>query len=218
MPIFTDCKKAVELIKPGSSIAFGTFLAVGAAQSLIDALVEVGTGDLHMIAIATDYEDKGVGKLIANKQVKSVQASHIGTNKATQAQMRDNEIKIELVPQGTLLERLRAAGSGLGGILTPTGIGTIVEEGKQILELNGENYLLELPIKPDFAFIKAKKADRFGNLIYSKTARNANPVMAMAADITIVEADEILEDETIPPEDVITPGIFVDYVVKSEVQ
>jgi 3-oxoacid CoA-transferase A subunit len=215
MPKIITAQEAAKLIKPDARIMFGTFLVVGAAQNLIDALVEENTKNLHMIAIATDYEDRGVGKLIANRQVKSVQASHIGTNKATQAQMNAGEIQVELIPQGTLLERIRAAGAGLGGILTPTGIGTIVEEGKQKFEIDGKTYLLELPIKADFAFIRAKKADTFGNLVYSKTARNSNPAMAMAATITIAEVDEIVEKGEIDPEDVVTPGIFVNYLVKT---
>lgn len=215
MPKIITAHEAAKLVKPGSRIMFGTFLVVGAAQELIDALVAENTKNLHLIAIATDYEDRGVGKLIANHQVKSVQASHIGTNKATQAQMNAGEIQVELIPQGTLMERIRAAGAGLGGILTPTGIGTIVEEGKQKFEVDGKTYILEFPIKADFAFIRAKKADTFGNLVYSKTARNSNPAMAMAATITIAEVDEIVEKGEIDPEDVVTPGIFVNYLVKT---
>jgi 3-oxoacid CoA-transferase A subunit len=213
MPQIITAQDAVKLIQPNARIMFGTFLTVGVAQNLVDALVKENTKNLHMITIATDYEDRGVGKLIANHQVKSVQASHIGTNKATQAQMNAGELHVELIPQGTLMEQIRAAGAGLGGILTPTGIGTIVEEGKQKIVVEEKTYLLELPIIADFAFVKAKKADTFGNLVYSKTARNSNPAMAMAATITIAEVDEIVEAGEINPEDVITPGIFVDYLV-----
>jgi acetate CoA/acetoacetate CoA-transferase alpha subunit len=215
MPKIITVQEAVRLVKPNDSIMFGTFLGVGAAQELVDALVAEGTKHLHMIAIATDYEDKGIGKLVANRQIKSVQASHIGTNRATQAQMNAGEIEVELIPQGTLLERIRAAGAGLGGILTPTGIDTIVEKGKQKIEVEGKEYLLELPIRAEFAFVKAKKADTFGNLVYYKTSRNSNPAMAMAAKITIAEVDEIVEKGEINPEDVVTPGIFVDYLVKT---
>ncbi|HCX72255.1 MAG TPA: branched-chain amino acid dehydrogenase [Candidatus Cloacimonas sp.] len=217
MPQIISAPQAAALIKPHDRIMFGSFLAAGAACSLIDALMEAGTQNLHMITIATDYDDRGVGKLISNKQIKSLQCSHIGTNKSTQAQMNAGEIEIELIPQGTLAERIRAAGAGLGGILTPTGVDTVVEDGKQKFEFDGKAYILERPIKADFAFIRAKKADKLGNLVYYKTARNSNPAMAMAAKTTIVEVDEIVEIGQIDPENVITPGIFVDYLVKREV-
>lgn len=217
MPQIITASQAVAMVKPHDRIMFGTFLVVGAACTLIDALVEAGTQNLHMITIATDYDDRGVGKLVSNRQIKSVQCSHIGTNKASQSQMNAGEIEIELIPQGTLVERIRAAGAGLGGILTPTGVDTIVEDDKEKFEIDGKTYILERPIKADFAFIKAKKADKMGNLVYSKTARNSNPVMAMAAKTTIAEVDEIVEIGEIDTEDVITPGIFVDYLVKREV-
>jgi acetate CoA/acetoacetate CoA-transferase alpha subunit len=216
MATIIGIEEAVNLIKPGSSILFGGFLAVGCAEKIIDALVEKGTNDLEMIVIATDYDNRGVGKLIFNKQVKKVVASHIGTNKATQKQMNDNELQVILTPQGTLLEQIRAAGSGLGGVLTPTGIGTVVAEGKQIIVVDGKQYLLEKPIFADIALIKAHKADKNGNLIYSKTARNSNPIMAMAAKITIAEVEHIVEAGELDPEHVVTPGVFVDYLVLSE--
>lgn len=213
MPKIISVQEAVALIKPGSSIMFGGFLAVGCTEDLIAALKEQNTGDLGMIVIATDFEDKGVGVLVANRQVSRVKTSHIGTNKATQAQMNNGEIKVELIPQGTLLEQIRAAGAGLGGALTPTGLGTVVAEGKQILDVDGRQYILEKPITADFAFIRAAKADKYGNLVYSKTARNSNPIMATAAKTIIAEVDEIVEVGEISPEDVITPGVFVDYLV-----
>ncbi|MBW6516360.1 MAG: 3-oxoacid CoA-transferase subunit A [Candidatus Cloacimonetes bacterium] len=213
MPEIVSVKEAAALVKPGSSILFGGFLAVGCTENLIDALKEIGTKDLEIIVIATDYEDRGVGILIANKQVAKIKSSHIGTNKATQAQMNNGEIKVDLIPQGTLLEQIRAAGAGLGGVLTPTGLGTVVAEGKQIIVVDDKQYLLEKPISANFAFIRAAKADRYGNLIYSKTARNSNPIMATAGKITIAEVDEILEVGEISPEDVVTPGVFVDYLV-----
>jgi len=218
MPKIINAAEAANLVQPHNSIMFGSFLVAGAADQLIDALCATGTKDLHMIAISTDFAERGVGKLVTNKQIKSVQASHIGTNKSTQAQMNANEIEIELIPQGTLMERIRAAGAGLGGILTPTGVDTIVEKGKQKIKVAEKDYLLELPIAADFAFIKAKKADKLGNLVYYKTARNGNPTMAMAAKTTIVQADKIVEVGEIDPEDVVTPGIFVDYLVQSEVK
>jgi 3-oxoacid CoA-transferase A subunit len=192
----------------------GGFLAVGCAEEIIDALVTAGTQDLHLIVIASDFENKGVGKLVVNNQIKSAQLSHLGTNKATQAQMNSGQMAIEIVPQGTLMERIRAAGAGLGGILTPTGLQTIVEEGKQKIEIDGAEYLIEKAITADFALIRAHKADTAGNLIYEKTARNSNPIMAMAATKTIVEVDEIVEIGELSPEEIITPGIFVDFIVK----
>ena len=213
MPKVITAEEAVKMVKPNDSILFGSFLAVGAAQNLIDALVETNTKDLHMVVIATDYDDGGVGKLVTNRQVKSIQASHIGTNKSTQAQMNSGQIDIELIPQGTLMERVRAAGAGLGGILTPTGLGTVVEEGKKILEVNNKKFILETPIEGDFAFVRAHKADKYGNLTYTKTARNSNPIMAMSGKITIAEVDEVLDVGELDPEEVITPGIFVDYLV-----
>jgi len=213
MPEIISAQEAAVLVEPGSSILFGGFLAVGCTEDLIDELKELGTKDLEMIVIATDYEDRGVGILIANKQVTRIKSSHIGTNKATQAQMNNGEIKVDLIPQGTLLEQIRAAGAGLGGALTPTGLGTVVAEGKQIIVVDDKQYILEKPISADFAFIRAAKADKYGNLIYNKTARNSNPIMATAGNITIAEVDEIVEVGEISPEDVVTPGVFVDYLV-----
>jgi len=210
--------EAAALIKPNNRLAIGGFLAVGAPESIIDAIVAAGIKDLHMIVIASDWEDRGVGKLVVNHCVSSAQVSHMGTNKEIQNQMNSGEMKIELVPQGTLMERVRAFGTGLGGVLTPTGLGTVVAEGKQIIKVDGKDYILEPAIPSDFALIKAWKADKDGNLIYRKTARNSNPIMAMAGRITIAEVDEIVETGEIDPEMIVTPGVFVDYiVVKKEV-
>lgn len=205
--------EAAAMVKPGSRIAIGGFLAVGAPETIIDAMVENENNNLHMIVIASDWENRGVGKLIVNRMVTSAQVSHMGTNKTIQAQMNAREIEIELIPQGTLMERVRAFGAGLGGILTPIGLGTIVEEGKQIISIEGVDYLLEPAIPSDFALIKAHKADKLGNLTYRKTARNSNPIMAMAGRITIAEVDEIVEIGELDPEEVITPGVFVNYLV-----
>lgn len=207
---------AAALIKPGSRVCIGGFLAVGAPQTIIDALVAAGTKNLHLIVIASDWENRGAGKLVVNHQVSSAQVSHMGTNKEIQSQYNAGEISVELVPQGTLMERIRAFGTGLGGVLTPTGLGTVVAEGKQILKVDGRDFILEPAIPSDFALIRAYKADKAGNLIYRKTARNSNPIMAMAGRITIAEVDEIVETGAFDPEDVITPGIFVNYVVLSK--
>jgi 3-oxoacid CoA-transferase A subunit len=215
MAKFISAAEAAAMIKPGSRLAISGFLAVGAPETIIDAIVEQKIGNLHMIVIASDWENRGVGKLIAAKLVSSAQVSHLGTNKTIQAQMNAGEIQIELVPQGTLMERVRAFGAGLGGILTPTGLGTVVEEGKQIIQIDGKDFLLEPAIPSDFALIKAWKADKMGNLVFRKTARNSNPIMAMAGKITIAEAEEIVEIGELDPEQIACPGVFVNYVVKS---
>ena len=208
--------EAAAMISEKSRLAIGGFLAVGAPETIIDALVEKGTRNLHMIVIASDWENRGVGKLVVNRLISSAQVSHLGTNKAIQAQMNAGEIAIELVPQGTLMERVRACGAGLGGILTPTGLGTVVQDGKQVISLEDKDYILEPAIHSDFALIRAHKADKIGNLTYRKTARNSNPIMAMAGKITIAEVDEILEIGELDPEVVVTPGVFVNYLVLSK--
>jgi len=213
MPKIISASEAAKLIQPNCRLLIGGFLAVGAPEQLIDAIVAEATKDLHIVVIASDYENRGIGKLVVNHQVKSAQVSHLGTNKAIQAQMNSGEIEIELVPQGTLMERVRAHGFGLGGVLTPTGLGTVVQEKKQIITQDGKDYLLEPAIGGDVAIIRAKKADKMGNLVYAKTSRNSNPIMATAAPITIAEVDEIVEIGQIDPEDVVTPGIFVTHLV-----
>lgn len=210
--------EVVELIKPGMVVMIGGFLGVGTPEGIIDKIVEKGIGDLTVIGNDTAFEDRGIGKLVKNRLCKKVIVSHIGTNPETQRQMIAGELEVELVPQGTLAERVRAGGAGLGGILTPTGVGTIVENGKQVIEIDGKKYLLELPLKADVALIKAKKCDYFGNLVYNLTATNFNPLMAMAADMVIVEVEEIVPVGAIPPDEVKTPGVLVDYVVVSGVK
>lgn len=209
-------EEAAAMIRPHSRVAIGGFLAVGAPETIIDAIVACGTKDLHIIVIASDWEKRGIGKLVVNHQVKSAQVSHMGTNKEIQAQMNSGEMAIELVPQGTLMERVRAFGAGLGGVLTPTGLGTVVADGKQIINVDGKDYILETAIPSDFAIIRAWKADKAGNLIYRKTARNSNPIMAMAGKTTIVEVDEIVEIGQLDPEQIVTPGVFVNYILLSK--
>lgn len=205
--------EAMSYIKDGMTIMIGGFMAAGTPEAFMDALVAKGVKDLTIIANDTGYPDRGIGKLVSNKQVKKVVASHIGLNPETGRQMNAGELEVELVPQGTLAERVRAAGAGLGGILTPTGVGTVVEEGKQKIEIDGKTYLLELPIKADVALINGKKVDKKGNVYYNKSTRNFNPLMATAADLVIVGAEEIVEVGEIDPNDVMTPALFVDYIV-----
>lgn len=209
-------KDAVERIKDGMTVMVGGFLGVGTPEALVDALVAKGVKNLTVICNDSAFPDRGIGKLIVNKQIKKLITSHIGTNPETGRQMNEGETEVELVPQGTLAERIRAAGAGLGGILTPTGVGTIVEQDKKKLEIDGKEYLLELPIKADIALLKAKKADKKGNLVYRKSARNFNPIMATAADFVIVQVDEIVDVGEIDPDDVMTPGIFVDMIVRGD--
>jgi len=177
-------------------------------------LVRQKRSGLTIIANDTGRPDFGIGLLIHAKLVKKVIASHIGTNPETQQQMIAKEIEVELCPQGTLAERIRAAGYGLGGVLTPTGLGTTVAEGKRTVEVDGNKFLLEVPLKADFALVSARRSDYRGNLEYALTARNFNPMMAMAADIVIAEADEIVPVGVIPPDAVVTPHIIVDYVIE----
>ncbi|MFA9423196.1 MAG: CoA transferase subunit A [Sedimentibacter sp.] len=205
--------EAVGMIHDGMTIMIGGFLGCKNPDVLIDAIVEKGVKDITLIANDTSFPEIGIGKLIVNKQIKKLIASHIGTNKETGNQMTSGELEVELVPQGTLAERIRAAGAGLGGILTPTGLGTIVAEGKQIILIDGKEYLLEKPIRADIALIVGTKVDKKGNVRYSKATRNFNPLMATAADVVIVEADEVVEVGEIDPDDVMTPGIFVRYIV-----
>jgi len=208
--------EAVDLIKPGSTLMVGGFLGVGTPEGIIDKIVERGISNLTVIANDTAFEDRGVGKLVKNKLCKKVVVSHIGTNPETQRQMIAGELDVELVPQGTLAERVRAGGAGLGGILTPTGVGTVVENGKQIIEINGRKYLLELPLRADFALIKAKRCDYLGNLVYNLTATNFNPLMALAAETVIVEVEEIVPTGVLTPDEIKTPAVLVDYVVLSQ--
>lgn len=193
----------------------GGFLGVGTPESLIDKIVERGVRELTIIANDTAFENRGVGKLVKARLCKRVIVSHIGTNPETQRQMLAGELEVELVPQGTLAERIRAGGAGLGGILTPTGVGTIVQEGKRVVEVDGKLYLLELPLRADVALIRAKRCDYHGNLVYNLTATNFNPIMALAADVVVAEVDEIVPVGSLSPDEVKTPGVLVDYVVKS---
>lgn len=207
---------AVASIPDGAVLMIGGFMGVGTPPRLIDELVRQGKRDLTIIANDTARPGVGIGKLIVNRQVVRVIASHIGLNPETQKQMIEGDLQVELVPQGTLAERVRAGGFGLGGVLTPTGIGTVVEEGKQTVEVDGQLFLLEKPLKADFALIKAKRADYYGNLEYALTARNFNPLMAMAAATVIAEAEDIVPVGVIPPDSVVTPNVLVDCLVAKE--
>ncbi|PWC77373.1 3-oxoacid CoA-transferase subunit A [Azospirillum sp. TSH64] len=204
---------AVARIPDGASLLIGGFMAVGGPNRLVDELIRQGKRELTIIANDTARPNNGLGKLVVEKLVRRVVTSHIGLNPETQKQMIAGAIEVELVPQGTLAERIRAGGVGLGGVLTATGVGTIVEEGKRTVEIDGVTYLLEMPIKADFALVAAKQADLYGNLTYALTARNFNPLMAMAGATVIAEAEDILPVGCIPPDTVMTPSVLVDYIV-----
>lgn len=206
-------EEAIKHIEDGMSIMIGGFLSGGTPHKIVDALVEKGVKDITLIGNDTGFVDSGVGKLVVNKQVSRVITSHIGTNRETGNQMNSGEMQVDLVPQGTLAERIRAGGAGLGGILTPTGLGTKVEDGKQKLKVNGEMYLLEEALRADVAILSGYIVDTFGNIVYNGSAENFNSVMASAADLVIVEADKVVEVGEIDPNDAKTPGIFVDYIV-----
>jgi acetate CoA/acetoacetate CoA-transferase alpha subunit len=206
-------EEAAELVPDGASVLVGGFMGVGSPHRLIDALVSRGVRGLTLIANDTAMPGVGVGKLITAGSVARVVASHIGLNPETQKKMIDGEIEVELVPQGTLVERIRAGGVGLGGVLTPTGIGTVVAEGKQVIEVDGRPFLLEKPIRGDFALLGCHHADYTGNLAYVLTAHNFNPVMALAADVVIAEPQHILPVGMISPDAVKTPGCLVNHII-----
>lgn len=206
-------EKAVAMIPDGASLMIGGFMGVGTPEPLMDELVRQGKRGLTVIANDTAMPGMGIGKLIRAGCVSKVVASHIGLNPETQQKMIAGEIEVELVPQGSLAERVRAGGHGLGGILTPTGVGTLAAEGKRVIEVDGKSFLLELPITADFALINAKDADYTGNLAYALTARNFNPLMAMAARCVIVRAENIVPVGVIPPDHVMTPAPVVDYII-----
>lgn len=210
-----SAKEAASMVTNGMTVMVGGFLGCGSPETLISEIIKNGVKDLHLILNDTAFPDKGTGPLVVAKTASKVTASHIGTNPETIRQMVEGEIEVELVPQGTLAERIRCAGAGLGGVLTKTGIGTEVENSKQKVEVNKEVFLLETPISADIALIKAKKADRRGNLVYRLTARNFNPLMALAARTVIAEVEEIVEVGDLSPDEVITPHTFVHYLVKA---
>ncbi len=210
--------EAMTHIASGMTIMSNGFMGVKSPETIIDAMVAQGIDDITLISTDTAVPGVATGKLIGNKRVKKLYASHIGLNPESGALMNAGEMEVELVPQGTLAERIRCGGSGLGGVLTPTGIGTEVETGKQKLTVNGKEYLLELPLHADVAIIKGTICDRAGNVFYRGTSKNFSMVMAMAADYVIVEADKIVEVGELGPEQIMTPGVFVDAIVLTDEQ
>lgn len=209
-------EEAVAAIPDGAVLMIGGFMGAGTPHRLMDELVRQGKKGLTVIANDTARPNVGIGKLIDAKLVAKLVTSHIGTNPETQRQMIAGETQVELVPQGTLAERIRSGGFGLGGVLTPTGVGTTVDEGKQTIEIDGKTFLVEKPLKADFALINAKRADYYGNVDYALTARNFNPLMAMSAESVVVEAADIVPVGVIPPDVVVTPNVLVDYLIATE--
>lgn len=213
MATIVSVDEAVDIIKDGMTIMVGGFMGCGNPHKVVDALSKKGTKDLTMICNDASWPGYGVAKLVTNKQLKKLIASHVGLNKEVAVQMNDGTLEVEVVPQGTLAERIRCGGAGIGGFLTPTGIGTMAEEGKQKIQVNGRDYLLETPLTADFALLGGHLIDPNGNVWYKGNSRNFNVVMATAAETVIAEADHLVEIGGIEPENVMTPGIFVNYIV-----
>ena len=211
-----DFEQVLEKIQDGATIAFGGFLGVGAPLKAIEAIVKKGVKDLTVISVVNSYPGGGfdLAPLFKNKQVKKFITAHTGTCPEALEVYKNGELDVELYPMGSWIEKLRAGGAGLGGVLTPIGLGTLVQEGKQVIPINGRDYLLELPLRADFAFIKGYQADTMGNVEYRGVALNSNPVLATAADYTVAEVNKIVEVGTIDPLRVGTPGIFVKAVVQ----
>jgi 3-oxoacid CoA-transferase subunit A len=212
--VLASAEEAVERIPDGATIMMGGFGLCGIPETLIAALHARGTSGLTVISNNAGIDDFGIGVLLRARQIRKMIATYVGENKEFERQFLTGEVEVELVPQGTFAERIRAGGAGIGGFFTPTGFGTLVAEGKETRLIDGTPYVLEKPLTADFAFVKGWKGDRAGNLVYRKTARNFNPVMATAAKVTIAEVEQLLEPGDIDPDHVITPGIFVRHILK----
>ena len=214
--VLPSAAAAVALIPEGATILMGGFGLCGIPENLIQALHEQGTRSLTIISNNAGVDDFGIGILLKARQVRKMISTYVGENKEFERQFLTREIEVELVPQGTFSERIRAAGAGIGGFFTPTAYGTIVAEGKETRLIDGKHYVLESPLGADFAFVKGWKGDRTGNLVYLRTARNFNPVMATAARVTIAEVEQLVEPGELNPDHIITPGIFVKHIIKGE--
>lgn len=206
-------EQAVALIPDGASVMIGGFMGVGTPECLMDEIVRQGKRDLTVIANDTATPGRGLGKLVSAGAIRKAIVSHIGLNPETQQKMITGEMEVDLIPQGTLIERIRAAGYGLGGVLTPTGVGTLVEEGKRKMEADGKQYLVEMALAADFALVEAFLSDYSGNLVYALTSRNFNPVIAMAGRTVMADAAHIVPIGMISPDHVVTPAVLVDYVI-----
>ncbi|MCK1990476.1 CoA transferase subunit A [Lysinibacillus fusiformis] len=214
--VWDSFEEAVADIKDGDMLAVGGFGLCGIPEKAIAALVQKGTKDLTVVSNNCGVDDWGLGLLLANKQIKKMVASYVGENKIFEQQFLSGELEVELTPQGTLAERLRAGGAGIPGFYTATGVGTPIAEGKEVKVFDGKDYILEKGITADFALVKAWKADKLGNLVYRKTSRNFNPLAAMAGKITIAEVEEIVEVGELDPDHIHTPGVFIQRVLLGE--
>ncbi len=211
--VLAGAAAAVALVPDGASILMGGFGLCGIPEHLIQALHTRGTRDLIVISNNAGIDDFGIGILLRARQVRKMIATYVGENKEFERQFLTGELAVDLVPQGTFAERIRAGGAGIGGFFTPTGYGTLAAEGKETRLIDGRPYVLEAPLTADFAFVKAWKGDRHGNLVYRRTARNFNPVMATAGRITIAEVEQLVEPGALDPDQIVTPGIFVKHVI-----
>ena len=212
--VLASAEDAVALIPDGATIMMGGFGLCGLPENLIHALRERGTKNLTVISNNAGVDDFGIGILLRSRQVIKMIATYVGENKEFERQFLNGELEVELVPQGTFAERIRAGGAGIGGFFTPTGYGTLVADGKETRVIDGRHYVLEAPIRADFAFVRAEKGDRSGNLVYRRTARNFNPVMAAAARVTMAEVRRLVEPGEIDPDHIVTPGIFVRHILE----
>ncbi len=205
--------KAMEMVQDSSTLMINGFMAVKSPETLIDGLVKKGVQDLTIIANDAAIPGLGIGKLLSSGQIKKITASHIGLNPEAGKRMHNGTLEVELIPQGTLAERIRCGGAGLGGVLTPTGIGTAVEEGKQKIVVNDQEYLLEIPLRAEIALIKGSVVDKIGNVYFKGTTKNFSLVMAMACDIVIVEAETLVETGELDPDLIMVPSLFVDHII-----
>lgn len=212
--VLASASDAVSLVPDGATIMMGGFGLCGIPENLIKALHDRGTRDLTIISNNAGVDAFGIGVLLQSRQVRKMISTYVGENQEFERQCLSGELELELVPQGTFAERIRAGGAGIAGFFTPTGYGTIVAEGKETRLIDGRHYVLESPLKADFAFVKAYRGDRLGNLVYRRTARNFNPVMATAAAVTIAEVEELVEPGLLDPDTIVTPGIFVKHIVQ----
>jgi 3-oxoacid CoA-transferase subunit A len=214
--VLASAEEAVRLVPDGATVMMGGFGLCGLPENLIGALHARGTRDLTLISNNAGLDGFGIGLMLLARQVRKMISSYVGENKEFERQFLSGELDVQLVPQGTLAERIRAAGAGIGGFFTPTAYGTVVAEGKETRVIDGKPYVLESPLHADFAFVRAWKGDRYGNLVYRKTARNFNPIMATAARVTIAEVEHLVEPGDLDPDHVVTPGIFVQHILKGE--
>jgi 3-oxoacid CoA-transferase subunit A len=214
--VLASAADAVAMIPDGARIMVGGFGVCGIPENLITALLERGTRDLTLISNNAGLDGFGIGLLLVKRQVRKMISTYVGENKEFERQFLQGELEVELIPQGTFSERMRASGAGIGGFFTPTGYGTVVAEGKETRVIDGKPYIFEMPLHADFAFVRAWKGDRLGNLVYRKTARNFNPIMATAGRVTIAEVEHLVEPGAIDPDHVVTPGIYVQHIIKGD--